>query len=602
MSDKTWRKRALVVAAGVGVSAVVLSGCTSPGGTDSEEAAPEVVDTQIILAETNETTSFNPATPQSNLDINGKLWYATHETFAYINDDMEAVPNESFGTMEKVSDDPLTVQYTLSDTAKWSDGTPVTTDDLLLGWASGSGYFDDATVDEEGTVLSGTQYFTIAGSTSGLSDTEFPEVSEDKKSLTLVYDTPYVDWNLQWLFDQDGNPLPMHIVAEKAGVTTEEFIEAMQSTPRGDPAAPVEPNATIKAVADTWNTAFDVTSLPDDETLYLSNGPFIVDSWEPTQSMTLKINEAYEGERDPAYSTLVFRFVGDSQAQVTALQNGEVDIINPQAGGDTLQLLESIEGIQILTGPQLSYDHVDLSHRGEWADPAVREAFMKIIPRQQIVDTVVKPINPDAEVLNSQTYVTSQTDPYEKTIQTNGSDAYAEVDVEGAKALLAGRTPTARILYNINNPNRVAAFEAIQATATEAGFVVEDIGREDWSAQLESDIYDVSIFGWISPGVGNEDIPQIFASDGGSNFTGVNVPEIDELAAQIQTMTEEADVEEARIKVDQLLFEDYYGLPIFQSPGVEAHTDRISGVTFMANQTGPIWNFWEWTAEDAAAE
>ena len=137
MSDKTWRKRALVVAAGVGVSAVVLAGCTSPGGTDGGETAPEVVDTQIILAETNETTSFNAATPQSNLDINGKLWYATHETFAYINDQMEVVPNESFGTMEKVSDDPLTVKYTLSDTAQWSDGTPVTTDDLLLGWASG---------------------------------------------------------------------------------------------------------------------------------------------------------------------------------------------------------------------------------------------------------------------------------------------------------------------------------------------------------------------------------------------------------------------------------------------------------------------------------
>jgi len=600
VSYKTWRKRALVVAAGVGVSAVVLAGCTTPGGTDGGETAPEVVDTQIILAETNETTSFNPATPQSNLDINGKLWYATHETFAYINDQMEVIPNESFGTMEKISDDPLTIEYKLSDTAQWSDGTPVTTDDLLLGWASGSGYFDDATLDEEGGVVSGTQYFTIAGSTSGLSDTEVPEVSEDKKTLTLVYDTPYVDWNLQWLLDQDGNPLPMHVVAEKAGVTTDEFIEALQSTPRGDAAAPVEPNATIKAVADVWNTGFDVTSMPDDESLYLSNGPFIVDSWEPTQSMTLKINENYKGDRDPAYSTLVFRFVGDSQAQVTALQNGEVDIINPQAGGDTLQLLESIEGIQILTGPQLSYDHVDLSHRGDWADPAVREAFMKIIPRQQIVDTVVKPINPDAEVLNSQTYVTSQTEPYEKTIQTNGSDAFAEVDIEGAKSLLAGRTPTARILYNINNPNRVAAFEAIQATATEAGFVVEDIGREDWSAQLSSDIYDVSIFGWISPGVGNEDIPQIFASDGGSNFTGVAIPEVDELAAAIQTMTDPADVEEARIQVDQLLFEDFYGLPIFQSPGVEAHTDRISGVTFMANQTGPIWNFWEWTAEDAA--
>ncbi len=204
MSHNRWRTRALSVAAGVGVAAVVLSGCTSPEGNDGGGTEPEVVDTQIILAETNEVTSFNPATPQSNLDINGKLWYATHETFAYINDDMEVVPNESFGTMEKTSDDPLTVEYTLN-TAQWSDGTPITTDDLLLGWAVGSGYFDDATIDDEGAVVSGTQYFTIAGSTSGLSDTEVPEVSDDKKSLTLIYDTPFVDWNLQWLLDQDAN-------------------------------------------------------------------------------------------------------------------------------------------------------------------------------------------------------------------------------------------------------------------------------------------------------------------------------------------------------------------------------------------------------------
>ena len=135
---------------------------------------------------------------------------------------MEVVPNESFGTMEKTSDDPLTVKYTLSDNAQWSDGTPVTTDDLLLGWASGSGYSDDATLDEEGTVTAGTQYFTIAGSTSGLEDTEVPEISDDKKSLTLVYDTPFVDWNLQSAARSGRHPVPFHVVAEKAGVTAED--------------------------------------------------------------------------------------------------------------------------------------------------------------------------------------------------------------------------------------------------------------------------------------------------------------------------------------------------------------------------------------------
>ncbi len=102
---------------------------------------------------------------------------------------------------------------------------------------------------------------------------------------------------------------------------------------------------------------------------------------------------------------------------------------------------------------------------------------MKIIPRQQIVDTVIKPINPDAEVLNSQIFVTSQAEPYETTVAQNGSDAYAEVDVEGAKdAPRRADADGPRILYNINNPNRVAAFEAIQATASEAGFVVAGRG------------------------------------------------------------------------------------------------------------------------------
>lgn len=595
MSEKTWRNRAVAVGAGVGIFALVLAGCSSTGG--GEESEQPVVDTSVILAETNELTSFNPAQSQQNLDINSKVNYVTHETFAYVNDQMEVVPNPGFGTMEKVSDDPLTVTYTLADDLVWSDGDPIDTDDLLFGWAVSSGYFDDATFDEEGAVTTGTSYFQIAASTAGINDTQVPTVSDDKKSLTLVYDTPYVDWNLQWLLDQ-----PIHVVADQAGVTTEDLVDAILTTPKGDPEAPAEPNATLKAAADFWNVGFDATSLPDDPSLYLSNGPFIVDSWEPTQSMTLKLNDTYTGDFTPSFSQLTFRFVGDAQAQVTALQNGEVDIINPQAGGDTLTLLEGLEGIQILTGDQLSYDHVDLSFRGVFADPDVREAFLKTIPRQQIVDTVIKPINPDAEVLNSQIYLSSQVEPYAKATAANGSDAYGDVDIEGAKELLNGATPTVRFMYNINNPNRVKAWELISASAAQAGFVMEDVGREDWGSQLGSDIYDAVVFGWISSGVGNGTIPQIFATDGGSNYNGLANPEIDQLGADIQTMTDPADVEAANIEVDTLIWGENYGLPLFQSPGIEAHTDRISGVTFMANQTGPVWNFWEWTVEDTAAE
>ncbi|MGF3053590.1 ABC transporter family substrate-binding protein [Microbacterium sp. YY-03] len=597
MSNKTWRKRALATTAGLGFSALILAGCTTPGATDPSTkpsegtGSGEVVDATITLAEANEVTSFNVNTPQANLDINSKLSYATHDTFGYVNDKLEIVPNEGFGTYEKVSDDPLTVKYTLNKGLEWSDGDAIDTDDLVFGWAVESGYFDDASFDAEGNVTSGTQYFTIAGSTEGIRDSKITEVSDDKLSLTIEYDTPFVDWNLVWLLEQ-----PVHVVAEKAGVTVDEIVGAITDGKKGDTAAPAAPIEPLVKAAEVFNSAFDATSLPDDPSLYLSNGPFIVDSWEPTQSMTLKVNENYKGTLKPAYSSLVFRFIGDSQAQVSALQNGEVDIINPQAATDTLTALQAIPTATVLTGDQLSYDHVDINFKGEFADPTVREAFMKVIPRQQIVDTLIKPINPEATVLNSQVYVTSQGKVYEDSAKNNGSSAYADVDVEGAKALLAGKTPTVRILYNINNPNRVAAFEAISAKATEAGFVVENVGDAKWGSMLGSDVYDVSIFGWISPGVGNVSIPQIFATNGGGNYNGISVPEIDELASQIMVQTDDAGIVEIGQKVDKLLFDNYYGLPLFQSPGVIAHSDRVSGVTYMANQTGPIWNYWEWTA------
>ena len=591
MSDKTtWRMRALGVAAGVGVTALVLAGCST---TPPESEEPTATDTAVTVAEVNEFTGTNSNSDNGNLDINGKVNYLTRAGFYTVSDSYEVVPDESFGTMEVVSEDPLQVKYTLNDGLEWSDGEPITTDDLIFGWAATSGVFDDATLDpESGEAVSGTKYFAYAGSTEGVITSTITDVADDKLSLTLEYDEPFVDWNIVGLIDQ-----PVHVVAEKAGVDQAELIDTIMTSPRGDAAAPAPVNETLKAAADFWNSGFDMTSLPDDPSLYLSSGPWIIDSWEPTQSMTLKVNDKYTGDLKPQFSELVIRFIGDSQAQVTALQNGEVDIIAPQASGDTLTALQAIDGVEVLQGDALNYDHLDLTFAGVFADQNVREAFLKTIPRQQLVDTLIKPVNPEAEVLNSNLFIPAQA-AYEDAVAANGSDAYADVDIEGAKELLAGATPTVRLMYNINNPNRVAAFEAIQASASQAGFVIEDVGREDWSAQLGSDIYDAVIFGWISPGVGNGTVPQIFASFGGSNFNQYKNDTVDEIAKEIPVTLDTDAIDQLTIEADTELFADAYGLPLFQGPGLEAHNDRVAGITFMGNQTGVFWNFWDWTVSE----
>ncbi|KGJ81100.1 ABC transporter substrate-binding protein [Cryobacterium roopkundense] len=582
-------RRALSGVAIVGIAAIALTACTTTGSTSTSTAASGGT---VTVAVVNDFTSFNSQTPQGNLDTNGQVAYLNGSYgsgFSYISNELKIVHDEKFGTYEKTSDDPLTVKYTLNKDNKWSDGEPVTADDMVLGWAIQSGYYDSATFDEtSGEVSGGTQYFTIAASTAGLDATAYPTVSDDNTTITLEYDTPYVDWELV-------NPIaqPAHIVAQKAGLESAADLTALlESLPAGDPAAPAAPDATLQAAASWVNTGYDVTAFPTDPDILVSSGAFVVSDWTPGQSLTMERNSYYVGGMTPKVDKIIFRIIPDANAQVTALQNGEVDIINPQASADTLTALEN-SGADVLTGDQLSYDHLDLNFGSAvFADLSVRQAFLKTIPRQQILDSIVTPVNPDAEVLNSQIWVPAN-DPYADSVANNGSSAYADVDIDGAKELLAGATPTIRILYNTNNPNRVDEFQAIQESAAKAGFTIADAGSPDWSKLLPGGDYDASLFGWISPGAGTSALPQIFSSQGGgnyNNYTGTNAD-----ALKTQTTLDPDALVELEMNIDKQTFADAYGLPLFQLPGVFGVSKRVDGVEFTGTQNGPFWNFWEWS-------
>ena len=594
MSEKTRRTRALTVGAGVAVAALALAGCTT---TAAPEGGSSASGGTITIATTNAFTSFNGDTPEANLDTNGMVGYLTGVSgglglggFQRLDKDFSVLDNTDFGTYEKVSDDPLTVKYTINEGLTWSDGQPINADDMLVNWAINSGYYDDAKLDESGAVTNGgTQYFTLAGSTAGLDTTAFPEISDDNMSMTLTYSKPFVDWELV-------NPIgkPAHVLAEKAGVSEEDFVKLLKDTPKGNPDSPVAPNTTLKAAADFWNKGYDVTAMPTDASLLVASGPFIVTDFTPEQSITLGKNPNYKGTMSPSYDQLIIRFIGDANAQVTALQNGEVQAIQPQPSADTLTALKNANAT-VHSGSQLSYDHVDLSFGGVFADANVREAFLKTIPRQQILDSIIKPINSDAEVLNSQIFLPTDGDKYTTAVAASGYDKFTEPDIEGAKALLNGATPTVRILYNTNNPNRVDSFRAIQQSAQQAGFNIVDAGSPDWSKLLGSGSYDVSIFGWISPGAGNAALPQIFKTGGGGNYNNYSNATVDTLVDESQVTTDTTKLDDIKVKIDAETAKDYYGLPLFQLPGLFADNGSVQGIDYFGGQTGIVWNAQEWT-------
>lgn len=584
MTRRRTRILGIVAAGALALTACASQDTDTPADTGTDDTTTEGTDEPaasggtVRVAETNAFTSFNPSVGANNLDINSKVLGTMRSDFIYLDNDLNIVPDESFGTYEVLSEDPLQVQYTVNDDVVWSDGNAIDKGDMLLAWAAQSGYFDEGE-----NIL-----FQWAGSTEGLGLTSMPEF-EGERTMTLNYDEPYVDWEIAYGL---AGAMPAHVVAEQAGIDEAQLIELIEGGTEG------QPGEELQAVAEFWNTGFVTKDLPSEAGIYLSSGPMIVSEMVADQSMTLVRNEAYAGDLVPNVDEITVRFIGDAAAAISSLRNGEVDIIAPQPTVDSVQEVSGMDGFTVLQGSQLSYDHLDLSFDSEvFADANVREAFLKTIPRDVIIDRLQRPLNETAEVLNSQLYLTSEGDLYTASVAENGSDAFGEVDIEGAQELLAGATPTVRILYNINNPIRVDSFSLIRDSATQAGFQIEDGGSAEWGSELGTGTYDASIFGWISSGVGSAGVPQIFSSGGGGNYNAYANDEVDALASELMVTTDADEAEAIKRQIDAHLFADFYGLPLFQSPGMIVHADNIGGVEYMPNQTGVWWNFWEWSVD-----
>ena len=609
--------RKAVLASVATVSVLALAACSSSGDTGTEDDNAGInTETALNIAWNQPFYSFNGNSMTGNATANNVIIYLANSDFMYYDADLELVQDESFGTYEKISDDPLTVKYTYADTAKWSDGVAAGPADLLLEWAAQSGKFNNVEpeYDEEGNVtnqdaLDAGVYFDAASPSVALI-TETPVIEDN--SITMVYSKPFADW--ETAID---NNLPAHIVAQRAlGIedpeeATDALVAAIED---GDVDA-------LSKIANVWSNDWNFTSLPSDEQLLVSSGPYVISEFEEDQYLTLTANEAYEGDKKAVFEKVTVRYNGDPMGQVQALQNGEVDLINPQSTADVLAALEAIDGIEVQNAVEGTYEHVDLQFgNGGPFDPAtyggdtekakkVRQAFLKTIPRERIVNDLIKPLNPEAEVRNSYTQVPGSP-MYDSIVEASGqATQYAEVDIEGAKALLAeAGVPNVqvRMLFDPNNTRRVNQFELIKQSASEAGFdVVAYAVQEGWGSDLSgaTSFYDAALFGWQSTSTAVTESDANYRTGATNNFYGYSNPEVDALFDELQVATESADQERILGEVEKHLVDDAFGVTIFQFPGITAHNpEKIGNVIPLSIAPGIFYGFWEWTAGEAATE
>ena len=600
-------RRLGAVGAIVAASALVLSACSTPQGSEIVE------DTAVNVGWNQPFYSQNNLTSVGNATTNSNVLYLTTSVFNYYDGDLELQKNEDFGTYEVVSEDPLTVKYTVNEGVTWSDGTPVDAADLILYWGPQNDNFDtsEGTFDEEGNLQATEDGVYFDGSSVAMTlISEFPEIGDDGRSVTLKYDSPRSDWEVSF----QPSPIAAHAVANLAlGIEDPEegkeaIIDAFQNND----------TAALAKIANVWNTGFDFTSLPSSELLYLSSGAYVMSEYVENQYLTVTARDDYDWGPKPKVESITIRYTEDPLASVNALQNGEVDLIQPQSSVDVIETLEGIDGIEYQAEEEGTYEHVDvIFNNGGPFDPAtyggdedkaraVRQAFLLSVPRAEILDKLIKPLNPDAEMRNSHTVVPGSP-AYDEVVEGNGSEFYSaddEANREKAIELLADAgvdTPIdVRFLYGASNVRRANEYQLIQASADKVGFNVIDEGDDQWGGRLtQTDTYDASLFGWQSTNTFALNSEANYVTGGLNNFGGYENSDIDGWYEEMASASPEEETE-LTIQIEKQLNEDGFSLPIFQFPGVVAWRSELEGVAMIPISPTIFWNYWEWeiSAED----
>lgn len=513
--------------------------------------------------------------------------------FQYFGTDLSINPNEEFGSYEMVSEDPLTIEYTINEEAVWSDGTPITVLDYQLLWAAQAyAGATEAGEDEDEDFEPGAGFSPSGTTVAQYIADGYQAESHDSKTFTAEFPEYYADWEL--VGPQGGVNTPAHIVAEQAGLSTEELADAIED---GDLEA-------LEPVAEAWNEGVGYAGDWDPETT-LSSGPYQIADWdwqgeEAGGSVTLEPNPEWWGT-PPGTSTLIFDFV-DESTHVQALENFDLNIIEPQADEDVALALQNLaegDDFTLFEGDIATWEHIDFQYQqGPFAEtPELAEAFALCLPRQEIVDQLIVPVNPDAEVLNAREVLSFQED-YDDFVAESYDGRYDEVDVDAAAEIIEefDAEGTTIEINHFGQPRRAAAVEIIDTYcgAEGAGFDIQDAGSPDFSADLlEGNWSGVAMFAWAGSGqvVSGQNI---YSSTGAQNATGFSSDVVDEQWGVVADNVSDEERTEALIEIEQALWDELHGIPIYVHPGVVAADSSIANVRLTAAQSSSPWNADQW--------
>ena len=278
--------------------------------------------------------------------------------------------------IDLVSSAPQTVRWRIKPGITWSDGQPWNCKDFYLAYLAGSGKIPGF------TAASNNGYQAIGSARCA-----------DDLTFEATFATPYADY--RGLFGQGQfDLLPAHVLEAKTGVPDVRQL------------SPATPPDVLARVTQFWNTGWNGF----DKSVDLASGPYQIDSWVQDQSIRLVRNPTWKGAPGGPAS-ITYRNIADATAEAQALQNNELQVAAPQVDVNAANLLRGLaaQGIKFQATTGVTYEHLDMNFKNPiFQDKAVRTAFAQCVNRQEIVDKLVKGVQPDAAPLQSLIYLPNQ--------------------------------------------------------------------------------------------------------------------------------------------------------------------------------------------------
>jgi len=519
----------------VGTAAVlVLAGCSSSkrevpsaGGnaevgstSDINPEDPSTLRTggNLRLALSSFPSNFNTLNIDGNEADTGSLLRATMpRAFVIAADGSMKVNTDYFAGVELTSTNPQVVTYTINPKATWSDGTPITWEDIASQINSTSGK------DKAYAIAAPNGSDRVGSVTRGVDD----------RQAVVTFAKPYAEW--RGMFAGNTMLLPKSMTANP-----EVFNKGQLNGPG--------PSA----------------------------GPFMVSTLDRTaQRIVLTRNPKWWGT-PPLLDSITY-LVLDDAARIPALQNNAIDATG-LGSLDELTIARGTAGISIRRAPGLSWYHFTFNGApgAILSDKALRLAIAKGIDRQAIANVTQRGLVDKPVPLNNHIFVAGQKGYQDNSaaVAYDPEKAKQELDALGWKLNGQFREKDGKqlvirdVLYDAQTTRQVAL--VAQNSLAQIGVKLQidaKPGNGFFTDYVNVGDFDITQFSWVGDAFALCCLNQIYTTGAESNFGKISSPELD---AKVEQVLDELDPDKARAlanEADKLIFGEVFSLPLFQSPG-----------------------------------